>query len=145
MTELQAALGLVQLEKLKGFTELRVAHAAFLTKQLRGAIQTPVTRPGCSHVFHQYTIFVPGNRDEWANQLRVRGIGTGVHYPLPIYRQPFYQQNLDKYSCIGETAGEALLPVTEAAAHQVLSLPVHPALSEEDLATVAREVLRLCN
>src|SRR5260370_16080642 len=145
MTELQAALGIIQLEKLKGFTERRIAHATFLTQQLQGMVQTPVTRPGCSHVFHQYTICVPGNRDAWVNQLRERGIGTGVHYPLPIYRQPFYQRNLGKYRCISETAGEAWLPVTEAAARQVLSLPVHPALSEEELAAVAREVLRLCN
>ncbi len=147
MTELQGALGLAQLEKLQGFTERRIANATFLTEQLHNVVQTPVTRPGYYHVFHQYTIRVSGNRDEWVNQLRERGIGAAVHYPVPIYRQPFYQQNMDKWRFVTEsdTTGEAWLPVTEAAAHQVLSLPVHPALSEEDLATVAREVLRLCN
>ncbi len=150
MTELQGALGVVQVEKLQRFTEQRIAHATFLTEQLHGVVQTPVTRPGYRHVFHQYTICISnsrGNRNEWVNQLRDRGIGTAVHYPTPIHKQPFYQQNLDKYRFISESepSGEASLPVTEAAARQVLSLPVHPALSEEDLATVAREVLRLCN
>jgi perosamine synthetase len=150
MTELQGALGVVQVEKLKRFTEQRIANATFLTEQLHGVVQTPVTRPGYCHVFHQYTICIPDshdNRNEWVNQLRERGVGTAVHYPTPIHKQPFYQQNLDKYRFISEseTSGETSLPITEAAARQVLSLPVHPALSEEDLATVAREVLRLCN
>ncbi len=147
MTELQGALGLVQVEKLQGFTEQRIANAAFLTEQLCGVVQTPVTQPGCCHVFNQYIIRVSDQRDEWVNHLRVRGIGTAVHYPLPIYKQPFYQQNRAKYRFISDskTVGDAPLPVTETAARQVLSLPVHPALSKDDLATVAREVLRLCN
>jgi dTDP-4-amino-4,6-dideoxygalactose transaminase len=150
MTELQGALGVVQVEKLKKLTEQRIANATFLTEKLQKFVKTPVTRSGCCHVFHQYTIYIAGsriNRSEWVNQLRDRGVGTAIHYPLPIYKQPFYQQNLDKYRFVGEseTFSETSLPVTEAAAHRVLSLPVHPALSKEDLAVVAREVLKLCN
>ncbi len=149
MTELQGALGVVQVEKLKKFTEQRIANAAFLTEKLQGFVKTPVTRPGCSHVFHQYTICIPDNHDrnEWVNQLRERGVGTAIHYPMPIHEQPFYQQNTDKYRFASgsETSSEASLPVTEEAARRVLSLPVHPALSKEDLTIVAREVLKLCN
>ncbi len=152
MTEIQGALGLVQLGKLEQFTEQRIANAAFLTERLGSCIQTPITRPGCRHVFHQYTIQVPANRDEWVVRLRERGIGTAIHYPVAIHRQPFYREhhNLFRYVSTHEatdrtqSADHAQLPVTEEAARDVLSLPVHPALSEQDLLTIAREVLTLC-
>src|ERR1700730_2144599 len=72
MTEMQGALGLVQVEKLKLFTEQRIANAAFLTERLRGAVQTPIVRAGYRHVYHQYTIRVPEQRDEWAKYLGER-------------------------------------------------------------------------
>lgn len=141
MTEMQAALGLIQLGKLEQFTQQRIANAAYLTDCLSGAVQTPVVRPGYRHVYHQYTIRVPHGRDEWAMQLRARGIGTGIHYPLLIHQQPFYREVADKFR-IGSNDGT--LPAAEAAAEQVLSLPVHPALKEADLITIAQEVLALC-
>jgi dTDP-4-amino-4,6-dideoxygalactose transaminase len=152
MTEIQAAIGLVQLSKLERFTEQRIENARFLTARLREAVQTPLSRSGHRHVYHQYTIRVPGNRDEWMTKLRARGIATGVHYPIPIYQQPFYRDSVSRFriSCPVANANkenensDALLPVTEAAAEQVLSLPVHPALSEGDLSTISREVLILC-
>jgi perosamine synthetase len=151
MTEIQAALGLVQVEKLEQFTEQRIANAAFLTRSLSEVVQTPIARPGCRHVYHQYTIRVPGKRDEWSHQLLGRGIGTGIHYPTPIYRQPFYQEHSDRWRCAvshdvaSPVTSNRGLPLTEAAAQQVLSLPVHPALTKEDLVTIAKEVLRLCD
>lgn len=153
MTEIQGALGLVQLEKLERFTEQRIANAAFLSEHLSGVVQTPITRPGYRHVYHQYTIRIPTDRDEWMMRLRSRGIGTAVHYPLPIHQQPFYREQIDKFKLssapemIGakRTAGDGRLPVTEMAAEQVLSLPVHPALSREDLTNIAREVRALCD
>ncbi len=153
MTEIQAALGLVQIEKLERFTEQRIANAAFLTKQLDGFVQTPATRPGYRHVYHQYTIQVPGDRDQWAIQLREQGIGTAVHYPRAIHQQPLYREQIDtvRFSSAHETANgrqsvdDIRLPVTEKAAKHVLSLPVHPGLSREDLSTIAREVRALCN
>ncbi len=153
MTEIQGALGLVQLEKLERFTERRIANAAFLTERLRGFVQTPIERPGCRHVYHQYTIRISQHRDEFANYLYDRGVGTAVHYALPIHQQPFYRDKLDKFKFFAASevsnaqsaAGDGYLPVTELAAKQVLSLPVHPALSSEDLDTIAREVLALCS
>ncbi len=141
MTEMQGALGLVQLEKLERFTEQRIANAAFLTERLRGPVQTPIVRPGYRHVYHQYTIRVPEQRDEWVMHLRSRGIGTAVHYPLAVHQQSFYREHPGTST---RTTAEVCLPVTELAAKQVLSLPVHPALSMEDLTTIAQEVRGLC-
>jgi len=153
MTEIEAAIGLVQLGKLERFNERRIANARFLTERLGGVLQTPVVRPGHRHVYHQYTIRVPGNRDQWATELSARGIGTGIHYPIPIYQQPFYRNSASRFRISppdspanSQSAMSDLhLPETEKAAEQVLSLPVHPALSEDDLSTIVREVLALCN
>ena len=149
MTEIQAALGLVQLAKLEQFTEQRIANASLLTKHLSGSVQTPLSRPGYRHVYHQYTIRVPGNRDEWVMKLHARGIATGVHYPTPIYQQPFYRDSVSRFRISHPNrvtnTSDLYLPLTEKAAKQVLSLPVHPALSEEDLSTIVQEVLALCD
>jgi dTDP-4-amino-4,6-dideoxygalactose transaminase len=152
MTELQAALGIAQIEKLEYFTQRRIANATYLTEHLKGTVQTPVVRPGYRHVFHQYAIRIPSMRNECMTELRVKGIDTTIHYPLPIHQQPFYrrQSSLFRVLSPGKRAAvkggnpTAQLPVTESAAQQVLSLPVHPALSQEDLSTIAREVDAVC-
>src|SRR5947209_358014 len=69
MTEMQDALGVVQLEKLERFTEQRITNANFLKKRPRESAQTPIVRPGYRHVYEQYTIRVPEHRDEWAKRL----------------------------------------------------------------------------
>jgi perosamine synthetase len=149
MTEIAAAIGLVQIEKLERLTRRRIANAMFLTEGLGQAVQTPLARPGYRHVYHQYTIRVPADqdRDGWAKHLQDRGIGTGIHYPLAIHQQPFYREHRDRFRCVRSNEHKELdreLPVAETAAEQVLSLPVHPALAEDDLATVVREVAALC-
>ncbi|HEY1350274.1 MAG TPA: DegT/DnrJ/EryC1/StrS family aminotransferase [Ktedonobacteraceae bacterium] len=142
MTELQAAIGRAQLAKLAHFTRQRIANARFLDAGLRGAVATPQVQAGCRHVYHQYTIRVPGQRDAWVARLGECGIETGVYYPRPVYAQPFYRASPGRYRLAAPAQGG--LPVTEAAARQVLSLPVHPALSQEDLASVVANVLALC-
>src|SRR6266699_1510268 len=152
MTELQAALGIAQMEKLEHFTQRRIANATYLTEHLKGTVQTPVVRPGYRHVFHQYAIRIPSMRKECMTELRVKGIDTTINYPLPIHQQPFYRRksslfrvlNPGKRSAVKGGNPFAQLPATESAAQQVLSLPVHPALSQEDLSTIAREVIALC-
>lgn len=152
MTEMQGVLGFVQAEKLESSTKRRIANATFLTERLAGHVATPVVRSGYRHVYHQYTLRVPDKRDEWVEQLRMRGVETAIHYPTPIHLQPFYRQNIDKFryldtdgAIVGEIRGDSmLLPVTETAAQQVLSLPVHPGLSHEDIVKVTQEVLSLC-
>ncbi|MCC4767986.1 aminotransferase DegT [Methanosarcina sp. DH1] len=124
MTDIAAAIGLVQLGKLDGFTATRQKNAEILSAGLKGisGIMPPVIRTGCTHVFHQYTVRAE-KRDQLATFLKEKEIGTGVHYPISIHKQPFYMELGYKDS----------LPVAEKAADEVLSLPVHPALSRTDL------------
>lgn len=131
MTDIAAAIGLVQLEKLDGFTVARQKNAATLSAGLKGISRVipPVTKPGCTHVFHQYTIRA-NRRDELAAFLKEKGIGTGIHYPIPIHKQPYYV----------ELGYRDSLPVSEKAADEVLSLPVHPALSGDDVQRIVKEI-----
>lgn len=127
MTDIHAAIGRVQLAKLAGWTEKRQSNAQFLSENITGVI-TPKIAPGAVHVFHQYTVRIEGvNRDEFANELAKRGIGNGVYYPTPIHRLPSFGLDLD-------------LPNTELAASQVLSLPVHPSLTQEELEQIVQAV-----
>ncbi len=139
MTELQAAIGLPQMDKLEEFIAARRENARILTEglgQLTG-LTTPVERPEVRHVFHQYTILVnkakaPIGRDKLAERLAAKGIETSVHYPLPVYLQPYY---VSKY---GYRRGTC--PNSEYVASSVLSLPVHQSLSPDDLDIIVRTV-----
>lgn len=135
MTDIQAAIGMAQLDKLEVMTEKRIANAQFLSRELARCVRTPVVPPGYRHVFHQYTIRVRGDRDKIIEQLKERGIGTGIYYPIPIHKQPFY---------LG-MGYQDTLPVSEALAKQVISLPVHPGLSQADLERIVLEVRALCS
>jgi perosamine synthetase len=132
MTELQAALGLVQLEKLPERTQKRIENAAYLTEHLTNVI-TPRVRPGHVHVYHQYTIRVKGDRDDALSKLGTAGVGARVYYPLPVHQQPIYRQLGFRDS----------LPVAERMSREVLSIPVHPALTQEELNTIVNEVSKL--
>lgn len=134
MTDIQAAIGLVQLEKLEELTAQRRANAAYLTAHIHSLI-TPQCREGYGHAWHQYTVRVNGrrDRDQVAQHLKEAGIDTGVYYPVPVHRQ----------RSMAEAAGEAVLPVAERLAGQVLSLPVHPQLNAEELEYIVAEVNKL--
>jgi len=129
MTEIQAAIGLVQLEKLEHFTTLRRQNAAYLSGRLRDVV-LPYEAEGWRHVYHQYTIRVPDGRDRLAEHLRKRGIGTGVYYPVPVHQQAVYQGLGYRDS----------LPVAEKTCQEVLSLPVHPALAQGELQQIVEGV-----
>ena len=126
MTDLHAAIGRVQLTRLPGWTEQRQKNAAFLSENLRG-VEVPTVADGATHVWHQYTVRVPGDRDAFAAALAERGVGSGVYYPVPVHRLPSFGLVLD-------------LPATEQAAREVLSLPVHPGLGEAELEQVVEAV-----
>lgn len=131
MTDLQAAIGLTQLKKVDQWNRLRQKNAAYLSSKLAGlpGIRVPKVREGCEHVFHQYTIRAE-NRDALLEKLAAKGIGVGVYYPIPIHQQPLYRQ-----------AGyNDSLPVSEAASLSVLSLPVHPALTQPELDEIVAAV-----
>ena len=129
MTDIHAALGRVQLEALTERTLLRQANAAFYDEYLEGVV-TPPVRPGSSHVYHQYTIRTPGHdRDRFAEELRARGVGSGVYYPIPCHQLPPYagSQRFD-------------LTHTEKAAREVLSIPVYPSLTSQERERVVAAV-----
>ncbi len=142
MSDVHAAIGVEQLKRLDSFTQQRRKNADFLNHHLQHPhIITPgdacLRCSGCTlcqtnHVWHQYTIRVRnGRRDEFAHRLAAAGIGTGVFYPVPAHRQPHL---------VAAGFGNVSLPVAEQAAAEVLSLPIHPALSTDDLHHIVETV-----
>jgi perosamine synthetase len=132
MTDVSAAIARSQLRRLPALTLRRRANAAALTKHLTGlpGLALPTTPEQAGHVWHQYTVRIttaPGDRDAFARDLRQAGVGTSIHYPVPLHRSPAFTAPAD-------------LPCTDAAAQQALSLPVHPGLSAPQIQDIARAV-----
>jgi perosamine synthetase len=120
MTDVAAAIGRVQLGRLGEWTEQRRANAARFDAEIKTVVTPPVA-PGARHIYHQYTVRVEGGRDAALDQLKDAGIGSAVYYPTPIHKLiPYAHMDVD-------------LPVTDRAAAEVLSIPVHPSLSEGDI------------
>ena len=129
MTDIAAAIGLAQLPKLDGFNDRRRAIAARYDAELRGVV-TPTVRAGATHVYHQYTIRVR-ERDAFAERLKGLGVGSAIYYPIPVHRQtPF----------IALGYGEQSYPVTERLTAEVLSIPVHPSLRDDEVSAVIEAV-----
>ena len=127
MTDIHAAIGRVQLKKLAGWTLQRQSNAAFLNTNLRDVI-TPTVAPGAVHVYHQYTVRIPGHdQEKFASALAKRGVGSGVYYPTPVHALPSFGLTLD-------------LPETAKASREVISLPVHPSLTQPDLESIVDAV-----
>lgn len=126
MTDISAAIGRAQLKKLDRFNKKRRANAKFYDEQLKG-VETPYVAPGVTHVYHQYTIRVK-NRDAFAKHLKKNGVGYGIYYPIPIHQQPIFRR-----------AGD-FFPNAEAASREVISIPVHPSLSNKELIRVVKTV-----
>ena len=127
MTEIEAAIGLVQLRKLEKWTARRQANAKFLSENLDQVI-VPKIAEKATHVFHQFTVKVEGHdRDTFAAELKRRGIGCDVYYPTPVHRLPSFDSKIT-------------LPVTERIKDVCLSLPVHPSLSKSDLHVIVETV-----
>jgi dTDP-4-amino-4,6-dideoxygalactose transaminase len=140
LTDVAAAIGREQLKKLPAWTEQRRANAAKLDAGL-GAfslVRTPVVAEGATHVYHQYTVRVPGpRRDALQQHLTAQGIGSAVYYPTPTHRLPPFAERV---ALAEPVDGGLVLPETDRAAAEVLSLPVHPALDDADLDRVVRAV-----
>ena len=132
MTDIAASIGIVQLKSIDKFNEKRNENAKYLSEGLSDVegITTPCVDSNVTHVFHQYTIRVSKDRDEFKQFLTDNEIGTGVHYPIVLYKQPYYQN-------LGITGN---CPEAELAANQVISLPVHPSLTTEELDTIIETV-----
>lgn len=130
MTDIHAAIGRVQLTKVLAWTATRQANAAYLDAHLKGVI-TPTVAEGANHVYHQYTIRVPDDRDGFMAALKSEfSVGSGVYYPIPNHQLA----SLNRYAPSHD------LPETERAAREVLSLPVHPSLSQSDLERIVDAV-----
>jgi perosamine synthetase len=134
MTDLHAAIGLAQMDRLQDATEKRRRNAAFFNGNISSVV-TPKVPEGFDHVWHQYTVRLGNGRDRDAavKQLADAGIGTGVFYPVPVHKQAYMQEHI----------GDISLPVSEQAAEEVFSLPVHPLLMQEDLEKIVAEVNKL--
>ena len=132
MTDIAASIGLVQLKKIDEFNTKRNENAEYLSEGMEDipGITTPIVADNVTHVFHQYTIRVSKDRDKFKEFLTENGIGTGIHYPIVLYKQPFYEKMGITGNC----------PEAEKAASEVISLPVHPSLTVEELDTIIETV-----
>lgn len=121
------ASGLDALSGLTGATARRRANARFLDSALTGVL-VPYVQPGAHHVYHRYTVRIPGNgrpdRDAFARALAARGVRSAVSIPTPVHRLPAHRTRV-------------YLPQTELAAGETLSLPVHSRLTERELTQIA--------
>ncbi len=132
MTSIAAAIGLCQLQRLPGWTVQRQANARALSTALADLswLSVPVERPGATHVYHQYVLLVDDRAGLQAH-LTTAGVGSAVHYPCTIPDQPYYQD-------LGYTSDG--FPTAQQLARTVLSLPVHPALTADDVQTIIHAV-----
>ncbi|MEO7000927.1 MAG: DegT/DnrJ/EryC1/StrS family aminotransferase [Ktedonobacterales bacterium] len=123
MDEIQAAVLRVKLPYLDDWNAARRAHAAVYSQRLHGVVETPVTRDWATHAYYVYVIQTP-ERDRVRALLAEQSIATGVHYPIPLHLQP---------ACARYDVAQGTLPVTEAAAARILSLPMYAELTAEQI------------
>lgn len=135
MTDISAAIGLVQLSKLESFIEKRRKNAEKLTTGLEGLVEVPYVTSDVRHVFHQYTI-KQSSRDGLKAALETAGIGAGIYYPKPLHQFPVFEKHIPD----GFTA-----PISEEISLEVLSLPVHPGLTDENIDKIIDEIKKFIN
>lgn len=132
LTDIQSALGISQMNKLDASLARRREIAASYDKAFADTPVSPLELANDrSHAYHLYVVKVP-QRDRVFSALREQGIGVNVHY-IPVHLHPYYMQNLG--------TGEGLCPVAEAAYAEIISLPMFPALTDEEVAIVIDKVL----
>jgi len=133
MNDISAAIGIEQLKKLDSFNKRRQENAKYMNSKLSdiNGIITPKVRDGYEHVFHQYTIRITKeygmNRDSLINILHRKNIGSGIHYPVAIYRQPLYMK----------LGYKDHLNNVETMSNEVVSLPIHPGVTNSDIDYIA--------
>jgi perosamine synthetase len=138
MTDIGGAIGIVQLKKLEKFNLRRRKNADYYNSHLsvKGLI-TPVASPHVSPVYHQYVLRLtdefPLSRSAFMEYLKAKGIGSAIHYPIPIHRQPMYTPDNSTDSC----------PVATRLSNSVISLPVHPLLDQKELNYICDTINRV--
>jgi dTDP-4-amino-4,6-dideoxygalactose transaminase len=135
LDELQAAILRVKLQHLDAQNARRRTIAAAYDAALREtSLAPPARRSGVGHVFHLYVLRVP-DRSSVQAHLRAAGIGTGIHYPVPVHLQPAYRDRI--------VTGPSGCRASKIAAGQVLSLPIYPELSDRQVAQVCEALRRV--
>lgn len=121
---LQAAILDVKLKHLADWNTARRAHASYYSERLQlfPDVTVPHILPDSEHVFHIYCIRVEKNRDQIIDELKQRGVGAGIHYPIPLHLQPALSHRKN---------GE--FPEAESAADNIISLPIYPEMTKEQL------------
>ena len=129
--EIQAAILRVKLARLDDWNARRQAHAAAYNARLRGIVSSiPAVQTGATHVYYVYVVEVE-HRDEVQAALQREGIASGVNFPVPLHLQP---------ACAAYGYREGAFPVTEAAARHILSLPMYPELTDEQIERVTAAI-----
>jgi UDP-2-acetamido-2-deoxy-ribo-hexuluronate aminotransferase len=127
LDEIQAAVLLVKLRRIDAYNQRRRQIASLYNTLLSGTVAPPVERPGCTHVYHQYTIRT-AKRNELQSHLRENNVSSVVYYPIPLHLQ-------EAVSFLGYKKGD--FPVTEETAEKVLSLPIFPGLEDVAVRKIA--------
>jgi perosamine synthetase len=139
MSEIQAAIGLVQLEKLPAFVAKRRENAKRLTKLLAASdrLKLPEESEERQHSWYLYTVRLQNSteseRNKIVEELKRKDIGAEVYYINPVHLMPYYR----------ESFGERRLPETEKASKQVFSLPIHPDVTEAQVDYIGKTLLQL--
>ena len=140
MSDLHGAIAVEQLKKVEEFTKKRQENARKLNDALAGVagIKTPTISDNRNHVYHQYTILLNKGmqRDKFIASLRDKGVGAGIYYPKPLHIYPHIAK-------LGYKVGD--FPVAEDLAARVVSLPVHPKVTDEDIEVIAAAVKESIN
>ncbi|MBI4745558.1 MAG: DegT/DnrJ/EryC1/StrS family aminotransferase [Deltaproteobacteria bacterium] len=131
LDEIQAAILRVKLKRMKRFNELRNRNAHLYSKMFEGTgITPPFEDDNGMHVYHQYTVKTSG-RERIIEALAKEGIASAIYYPVPLHKQDVYKNDYQGLS----------LPVTEKVSNEVLSLPIFPELTEEEIKKVVSTIL----
>lgn len=133
LSEIQCAIGRVQLKHLEGWIARRQAIASRYLEAFADLewLTLPVVRPDAEHVWHLFVVRLE-NRQGLADHLDAANIQTGVHYPIPCHRQPLYSEHPQH--------AEGTFPVTEHIAERILSIPVHPLMTDDEVERVITAV-----
>jgi perosamine synthetase len=128
--EIQAAIGIKQLEKLPHWNESRRKIAQTYNSALDNSVITPTEESWAKHVYHMYVIRT-NRRDELRKFLEKQGVSTGIHYPIPIHKQP---------SIANIVGQQSSLKNTDLAAKTVLSLPIYPQLTTDQIKHICEKI-----
>lgn len=131
MDTIHAAVLNVKLRYLNSWVEKRIKHAKVYGELLKDPVITPIEKKYDKHSYYMYVIRVP-NREKVQEFLKSKGIATGIHYPIPLHLQPAY-----KYLKLPE----GTFPNAEKAAKEILSIPLFPELTEEEISYISEQVM----